>query len=476
MICPLLLTSLLLSAPSIGDQPALLLDEPTPQWPWGPARYILKRREEEKYRALKALPERKAFIESFWQALDPTPETPFNEKRAEFWKRVNLANAQFQDSVKPGWKTDRGRIYILLGPPNELRRVGYSDLWTYRSLPLPNTPPVVSFRFFRSRSGEFSLSRSLAGGGPRMVGSKGSYLGASPISVGFDIGSAQIVPGRILLPETGVTTQYFFPILHPVDSYRTYRAADGSTLLVMELVITPDQFQSDFNPDAPLSMTLSASLSSESEGAPVSRFIRTLTLDSQQEGGPDRSLHFQTGIDLPPGRYHGEFTLLEQRTHLGALFTRTLTVPDYRQGLSLSSVTVSRPPKPSAESASLGSAASPWFSSGDSDFANGETLYFSYQVYNATQRADHAELDVEYRFFLSQGMAMQAVGRAVQIPGVEKESIGYALRLSDWPEGDYVIQVMVTDRPSGATAFREVAFRVVAAEAAARGADEGAAH
>jgi hypothetical protein len=230
----------------------------------------------------------------------------------------------------------------------------------------------------------------------------------------------------------------------------------------MELVFTPEQFQSDFNPDAPLSMTLSASLSSESEGAPVSRFTRTLTLDSQPEGGPDRSLHFQTGIDLPPGRYRGEFTLLEERTHLGAIFTRTLTVPDYQQGLSLSSVTVSRPRgKPSAPDLTrLGEP--PWFSFGSSDFSSGETLYLSYQVYNATHENDHAELDLEYRFYLEQGTTLQPVGRSVQITGVQKESIGYALPLSKWPEGTYRVQVMVTDHLSGASAFREADFRIVA--------------
>jgi hypothetical protein len=71
---------------------------------------------------------------------------------------------------------------------------------------------------------------------------------------------------------------------------------------------------------------------------------------------------------------------------------------------------------------------------------------------------------VEYRFYLEQGITMQQVGQTVQIPGVEKESIGYFLPLSRWPEGNYRIQVMVTDRFSGAGAFREAAFRIVAGE------------
>jgi GWxTD domain-containing protein len=63
--------------------------------------------------------ERKAFIEEFWKKRDPNPDTEENEFKEEYFKRIETANRLFQGGGTPGWLQDRGRIYILLGPPME---------------------------------------------------------------------------------------------------------------------------------------------------------------------------------------------------------------------------------------------------------------------------------------------------------------------------------------------------------------------
>jgi len=62
--------------------------------------------------------EREGFIVDFWKKRDPTPETEENEFRDEYFKRIEDANHLFTEG-EPGWLQDRGRIYILLGPPTE---------------------------------------------------------------------------------------------------------------------------------------------------------------------------------------------------------------------------------------------------------------------------------------------------------------------------------------------------------------------
>ncbi|MFZ0759724.1 MAG: GWxTD domain-containing protein [Candidatus Sulfotelmatobacter sp.] len=62
--------------------------------------------------------ERDNFIEAFWQRRDPTPDTEENEYKEEHYRRIAYANEHFAAGV-PGWKTDRGRIYIMYGPPDE---------------------------------------------------------------------------------------------------------------------------------------------------------------------------------------------------------------------------------------------------------------------------------------------------------------------------------------------------------------------
>ena len=99
-------------------------------------------------------PEKLAFIESFWRRRDPSPGTPENEFRDQYAARFAYANAQFR-AGRPGWKTDRGRIYILLGPPNYIDRnpMGRtsterpSEVWTYMGLNHPQLPSSMEFRF-----------------------------------------------------------------------------------------------------------------------------------------------------------------------------------------------------------------------------------------------------------------------------------------------------------------------------------------
>jgi len=82
--------------------------------------YIITDQERSAFRNLQADAEREKFIEQFWLRRDPTPGTDSNEFKEEHYRRIAYANEQFANaSGLPGWKTDRGRIYIAYGPPDE---------------------------------------------------------------------------------------------------------------------------------------------------------------------------------------------------------------------------------------------------------------------------------------------------------------------------------------------------------------------
>jgi GWxTD domain-containing protein len=63
---------------------------------------------------------RLAAFNAFWEGRDPTPGTPENETKNEFYHRVNIANQNFPYLRTPGWKTDRGRVYIVYGEPDQV--------------------------------------------------------------------------------------------------------------------------------------------------------------------------------------------------------------------------------------------------------------------------------------------------------------------------------------------------------------------
>ncbi len=81
--------------------------------------YIITDEEKQAFKRLKTDEERQSFVESFWLRRDPTPDTEENEYKEEHYRRIAYANDHFASGI-PGWKTDRGMIYIKYGPPDEI--------------------------------------------------------------------------------------------------------------------------------------------------------------------------------------------------------------------------------------------------------------------------------------------------------------------------------------------------------------------
>ena len=88
-------------------------------WPRDEVPYIIDPEENAAFKGLKTDEERENFIEQFWLRRDPSPDTIDNEFRDEYYKRIVLANEKFTSGI-PGWKTDRGRILIMHGEPDEV--------------------------------------------------------------------------------------------------------------------------------------------------------------------------------------------------------------------------------------------------------------------------------------------------------------------------------------------------------------------
>jgi GWxTD domain-containing protein len=99
-----------------------LSDELTPidrKWLEEDVPYIITTEEREAFLKLSNEEERDVFIEQFWLRRDPTPDTPENEYKEEHYRRIAYANEHFASGV-PGWRTDRGHVYIAYGPPDEI--------------------------------------------------------------------------------------------------------------------------------------------------------------------------------------------------------------------------------------------------------------------------------------------------------------------------------------------------------------------
>ena len=84
------------------------------------ARLIMSKQERDIFKHLPEAESRKDFMEDFWEKRDPDSSTDHNEFQEEFYRRIDYANERFIEGI-PGWKTDRGRIFIYFGEPDQIQ-------------------------------------------------------------------------------------------------------------------------------------------------------------------------------------------------------------------------------------------------------------------------------------------------------------------------------------------------------------------
>jgi GWxTD domain-containing protein len=159
----LALTAWQTQSPAPGAQPRAW----SQKWVYEDVVYIIANDERNAFLTLTTDDERRKFIDQFWERRDPTPGTADTEFKDEHYRRIGFVNGRFASlSGLPGWKTDRGRIYIQYGPPDEIdshpsgdasRAFPFED-WTYRHLTGIGDNVHVDFTD-TDRSGEFHQSR-----------------------------------------------------------------------------------------------------------------------------------------------------------------------------------------------------------------------------------------------------------------------------------------------------------------------------
>ncbi len=133
--------------------------------------YIIGERERAAFLSLEANPEREHFIEQFWERRNPTPGSPDNAFKNEHYRRIGYSDMHFGWRKTAGWKTDRGRIYIMFGPPDEIEShpegqpAGGSlqatnvptEEWLYHSIKGVGTNVVMEF-VDKAKTGDYRMT------------------------------------------------------------------------------------------------------------------------------------------------------------------------------------------------------------------------------------------------------------------------------------------------------------------------------
>jgi GWxTD domain-containing protein len=214
------MTLALALAAGAPGQDKTVLPERYHKWVDEEVGYIITKRERDVFMKLQTDRERDIFVEAFWKHRDPLPETPRNEFEEEHYRRLNYANATFGRATPiPGWKTDRGRIHILLGEPRNIEQytnvngVYPVEIWFYlgdESLGLPTGFNIIFFK--RNGVGEYILySPSVDGPRSLIADAMGGYRDTDRISGSFSEDQAAYKALQQLEPNLARQTLSLIP-------------------------------------------------------------------------------------------------------------------------------------------------------------------------------------------------------------------------------------------------------------------------
>lgn len=450
-----------------GPAPGAAGAEPNlASWIDGPIRYIARKEEVKTFRKLRKDSDRTLFIDRFWARRDPTPESLSNEYRQIFWERVSGANELFLDSAKPGWKTDRGKIYILYGPPTKIEEdlhvlteglaaAGQGLIrWIYEGRPEQrhDLNPIVVVAFVRDAGGEFRVSydpkltsiffdpHTLEDPRQRSIDRFIDAFGAptrSELSVMLDLGRMQEVPphAQLLLERVETVESYDTHEVQTLVSRYRHPERDGSVV-----VITVDV--SDTSEKTDPSVIARLAYADDPARAPV-----VLGEDAFKVATADGVRVAQGRVLLEPARYALTVVVVDPETAATGIERETFDVPPRSADLRLSDMLWAADLTP-LPYASLASHDEPFHVGPfrvlprvDSVFRPGQTLRLFYEVYGGSP---------PYRVtYTVQGREDDGRWTSLGQPSSSEQdgaAQGWALPTTDvWPSGSYRIHVEVAD-------------------------------
>lgn len=498
------------------------LDTPYKKWLEEEVPYIITDEERSAFLRLQTNEEREQFIEAFWQRRDPTPDTVENEFKEEHYRRIAYANERFSSGI-PGWRTDRGRIYIMWGPADELESHTQGEIynrpmsegggqtttyayetWTYhymegigQNISIEFVDPTGTGEFHITNDpGEKDAMSHVPGGGPSMLESMGMSTQAARFTRS-DGSTAPLGPaGTSALDSQDEFTRLErfakvqapppvkFKDLEEVVSSRILRnqilfdyrfdfmRITGDTILVPITVQIPNKQMTFRDKDGvqTASMNLFGRISSM-----TGRVIQTFE-DVIQRDFPDSLLEtslkgfsvYQKAVPLRPGLYKLDLVIKDVNSgNVGAVNTRLAVsqIPDDK--LEASSLILADQMEPvSSKDVGIGQ-----FVLGstkvrpklDKEFHTDQPMDIYLQLYNLKVDDKTHKNDLTLDFKITQGDKVVSdqmkTGDDLKQSG-EEVTIQQMVAPKTLPPGKYKLEIQATDKVANQTVSRTEDFTV----------------
>ncbi len=452
--------------------------------------YIITDEERQALHRLSNDEERERFIEQFWLRRDLTPDTEENEVKEEHYRRFAYANERFASGI-PGWRTDRGRMYIMHGAPDEIEPhpsggtyqrslqagSGQStafpfETWRYRYLEGVGTDVVIEF-VDQTMTGEYHMTIDQSEkdalqhvpGHQTQVATSGSQLGPSQ----FDLLEREV---NLLKPPA-----IKFKDLEAVVSNIRYNTF-------------PIKVRTDFIPLTPASILTNITLQFDRETlqfqqrdgvgkATVNIYARVSTMsrrtvnvfeDVVSVETPADLLLYQKTVPLAPGRYRLNIAAKDVIGGNTTSYEAALDVPPFEENkLAASSLILAdmmqRVPARSIGAGQFVIADTKVRPRVSETLQSGEKLGIYIQLYHfAPDPATHRPNGVIEYEILKDGTSQSVLSYAEELSGLDGSSsqvtVQKWLALNDLAPGSYTLRMKVVDRIRNQTIIPSARFRI----------------
>jgi len=479
--------------------------------------YIITPAERAAYLQLGTNEERDQFIEHFWDLRNPEPELGENSFKEEHYRRIAYANEHFSSGI-PGWKTDRGHIYILWGPPDEIEthpsggtydrpmwQGGGStstypwEVWRYRHL--DEVGENIELEFVDpSGSGEYHLTRDpgekdalalvpgaglgiseMMNGGSkaqRFTNSNGTTLpvpiGAVPANMGefesLDRYFRVMRPPEHLKDLTAIVSSRLIRNPMRIDYGVDYLRVTNDSVLVPITLQIPNREMAYHDNKGVQSATLNlyARVSTPS-GKVVQTFEEVISRDvpdSLFQRTLEQSSVFQKAVPLRPGLYRLDVVVKDLESGNVGVIGTALRVPRFEdETLAASTLVIADQIEP-VPAGRIG--VGPFVFGSykvhprlSREFTVAENLGLFLQVYNLhSDDAIHkSSVYVTYRLLKEQREIWMTTENSDSIhQSGEQVTVNRVIPLSAFAPGRYNLEVVVRDRVSGQSVTRNAEF------------------
>ncbi len=473
--------------------------------------YIITPNEKDVFLQLESDRERKMFIEAFWKQRDPNPNTPENEFKEEHYRRIRHANKTFgRTSPGPGWRTERGKIFITLGEPNTIERFEHDSeiyptiIWFYSGMVeygLPNAFNVVFFK--RSGIGEYELYSPIKFGPHHLLihfkGDPMDYLSAYRNLMGIEPTVAGIsltlLPNETQhLPSPSLASEILISQMIPTAPHKKVKDAyaekllkykdfieidysanyidndalvrviqDKSGMFFVHYLIEPSKFSIEKVGDQYYSNFQVNGIVSDLEGKIVYQYDRRVPIklnQNQLDSIRTKLFSFQDLFPLVEGNYKFDVLMRNTLSKEFTSFEVSFTIPE-ASSLIMSDLTfanrIVEDSKYKGKNKPLLIGGTQLVPSPRNDFSKNETLYLFFQIFGLTEELSGQGI-LEYSLFKEEKKIHSFSKKIADY--IDKIHFLEEFPLADYPSANYKIRVALLDDNNKEVLFSQSHFYI----------------